>query len=80
MADEIGNDPALLQEFLGESRDALQRIDEDLVRLEGAPDDSELVHRIFRAVHNIKGSSGFFAFEQIVRVAHAAEDVLSLVR
>ena len=38
--------------------------------LESTPDDAELLNRIFRALHTIKGTAGFLAFEPVVRLGH----------
>jgi two-component system, chemotaxis family, sensor kinase CheA len=73
-------DPAMIQDFLAESEELLQRMDQDLVSLEAAPGDAELLNRIFRALHTIKGTSGFLGFEPIVRLSHRAEDVLNALR
>jgi len=80
MTDESLNDASLVQEYLTESRELIQKLDEGLVMLEGATDDHELINQLFRALHTIKGTSSFFGYEQLVAVAHAAEDVLNLVR
>src|SRR5579862_944328 len=80
MSEELGNDPALIAEFLTESRELLQRLDDDLVTLESTPGDVDLVNRLFRALHTIKGTSSFLGFTQLVEITHAAEDVLNLLR
>ena len=59
-----------------ESEELLQRMDQDMVTLETTPQDAELLNRIFRALHTIKGTSGFLGFEPVVRLSHRAEDVL----
>lgn len=74
------NDPSLIEDFLVESEEFLQRMDQDMVTLEATPDDTELLNRIFRALHTIKGTSGFLGFEPIVRLSHRAEDVLNALR
>jgi two-component system chemotaxis sensor kinase CheA len=51
-----------------------------MVALESAPEDAELLNRIFRALHTIKGTSGFLGFEAVVRLSHRAEDVLNALR
>ena len=76
----IKEDPELIQAFLVESRELLQEVGQDLVRLESAPADQELLNRTFRALHTIKGTSGFLGFDPIVRLAHGAEDILSSLR
>jgi len=73
-------DPTLIQEFLVECEELLQRMDQDMVTLETTPKDAELLNRIFRALHTIKGTSGFLGFEPIVRLSHRAEDVLNELR
>ena len=80
MSDEALNDPALIEDFLVESEELLQRMDQDMVALEGAPEDAELLNRIFRALHTIKGTSSFLGFEPVVRLSHRAEDVLNALR
>ena len=77
---DLAQDPELIKEFLVESEELLERVDEDMVALEAAPDDSELLNRIFRALHTIKGTSGFLGFDPVVRVSHRAEDVLNAMR
>src|SRR6267154_323537 len=74
------NDPVLLQEFLIESEELLQGADQDLVGLEALPDDEELVNRVFRALHTIKGTAGFLGLDPVVQLGHRAEDVLSNLR
>jgi two-component system chemotaxis sensor kinase CheA len=80
VSNEFADDPSLLQEFLVESEELLQGMDQDMVALEAAPDDAELLNRIFRALHTIKGTSGFLGFEPLVRLSHHAEDVLNALR
>jgi two-component system chemotaxis sensor kinase CheA len=55
-------------------------MDQDMIALESTPGDGELLNRIFRALHTIKGTSGFLGFEPLVRLGHRAEDVLNLLR
>jgi two-component system chemotaxis sensor kinase CheA len=80
VSDDSLHDPSLIDEFLVESEEFLQRMDQDMVALEAAPDDAELLNRIFRALHTIKGTSGFLGFEPLVRLSHRAEDVLNALR
>ncbi len=77
---EFLQDPAMMQEFLAESEELLQRMDQDMVALEAAPKDAELLNRIFRALHTIKGTSSFLGLEPVVRLSHRAEDVLNGLR
>jgi two-component system chemotaxis sensor kinase CheA len=85
MSNVLAQDPELLQDYLAECEELLERADQDLVSLEalGAAASSEyaeLVNRIFRVFHTIKGTSGFMALDQIVALTHHAEDVLNMLR
>lgn len=80
MSNDFLQDPALLKEFLIESEELLQRVDQDMVALESTPGDAELLNRIFRALHTIKGTSGFLGLDAVVRLSHRAEDVLNTLR
>ena len=80
MNDDLAQDPALVRDFLVESEELLQRMDQDMVALESAPGDSELLNRVFRALHTIKGTAGFLGFDPVVRLGHGAEDVLKALR
>ena len=70
----------LLEQFLSEARDFLQSIGEELMRLEKAPEDKELLVSLFRLVHTLKGNSGLFDFPEMTRVLHAGEDLMDAVR
>ena len=70
----------LLEQFLSEARDFLQGIGEELMRLEKAPSDAELLVSLFRLVHTLKGNSGLFDFPEMTRVLHAGEDLMDAVR
>lgn len=69
-----------LREFLIESYDNLEQIDRDLVSLERHSENGELLNSIFRSIHTLKGSSGFLAFGNLERLAHAAENLLGKMR
>ena len=70
----------IIQEFLVESHENLDQLDRDLVSLEEQPQSRELVSRIFRTIHTIKGTSGFLAFTNLESVTHAGESLLSRLR
>ena len=70
----------LLTEFLTETGESLAALDSDLVRLEQNPDDKDLLSKIFRVMHTIKGTSGFLSLPRLGGVAHKAEDLLGLFR
>ncbi|MCA2213682.1 chemotaxis protein CheW [Jidongwangia harbinensis] len=70
----------IVGEFLMESHENLDQIDRDLVALEQEPNSRDLISRIFRAIHTIKGTSGFLAFSRLETLAHAGESLLSRLR
>jgi two-component system, chemotaxis family, sensor kinase CheA len=80
VSDDFLQDPQLLQDFVVESEEALQRMDQDMVALESAPSDGELLNRIFRSIHTIKGTSSFLSLDPIVQLSHRTEDVLNALR
>jgi len=75
-----GFDQEILKDFLTESSELLEQLEADLVVLEGTPHDLELINRVFRALHTIKGSASFLALTNLVKVAHAAEGALNAAR
>jgi two-component system chemotaxis sensor kinase CheA len=66
----------LLNEFLIESNENLDRLDEELVTLETEPTNKELLNSIFRRIHTIKGVCGFLDFSILESVTHAGENLL----
>ena len=74
------SDPDLIQQFVLEARDLLQSIEQDLIALELSPEDDEILNRMFRALHTIKGTSAFLGIEPVARLSHCAEDVLGGLR
>jgi len=76
----MGELDEIIKEFLVESNEGLDQVDCDLVALEKQPDDKELIARIFRAVHTLKGTSGILGFPLVESVTHAGESLLSRIR
>jgi two-component system chemotaxis sensor kinase CheA len=76
----VNVDDELIGAFLEESEENLNQLDLDLVTLEANPNDPELLGRIFRTMHTIKGTCGFLAFSNLEALAHAGEDVLAALR
>ncbi|MCX8039119.1 MAG: chemotaxis protein CheA, partial [Planctomycetota bacterium] len=70
----------LVKEFLVESSENLDRLDQEFLQLEQDPGNRELLASIFRTIHTVKGTSGFFGFERLQRVAHAGENLLAKLR
>ena len=71
---------SILDEFLIESSENLARLDLEFVELEQRPEDDELLSSIFRTIHTIKGTCGFFEFQTLEAIAHRAENLLSQLR
>jgi two-component system chemotaxis sensor kinase CheA len=69
-----------IEEFLVESSENLDQLDQDLLALEKQPDDAQRVASIFRTVHTIKGNSGFFGFSKLGALAHSGEHLLGCLR
>lgn len=76
----ISEDQELLEGFLSEATELLEKIDDDLVTLEQTPGDMDLLNRIFRSIHTVKGAASFLEFELLVKVTHKTEDVLNRLR
>lgn len=70
----------LITEFLAETNEGLGQLDNDLVQLELEPENMELISKIFRILHTIKGTCGFLGLPRLEKVAHKGEDVLGLFR
>ena len=73
-------DQDVIREFLVESHENLSRLDQELVELEKRPKDAALLASIFRCIHTIKGTCGFFGFSTLERITHQAESLLSQLR
>lgn len=70
----------LLEEFIAETRETLEILTSQLVQWEQNPQDRALLDSVFRFVHTVKGSCGFLDLPRLLRLSHAAEDVLSSAR
>jgi two-component system chemotaxis sensor kinase CheA len=66
--------------FIEESKDHLQSLNENLLKLEQKPDDIEIVQVIFRSAHTLKGMSATMGYQDIASLTHEMENVLDLVR
>lgn len=67
-------DSELRNDFLVEAGELVQRLGEQLIGLEAAPRDADLLNAVFRAFHTVKGGAGFLAIEPMVQLCHHAED------
>lgn len=70
----------VLEQFLSEAREFLQAIGENLLALESRPDDQPVLGELFRHVHTLKGNCGLFDFPDMLRILHAAEDLMTDLR
>jgi len=73
-------DEEILQDFLVEAGEILEKLSEQLVDLEQHPDDSDLLNAIFRGFHTVKGGAGFLQLEALVNCCHSAENVFDILR
>lgn len=70
----------ILEDFLIEAFEMIEQLDQDLIELEHNPSDLDLLNRIFRVAHTIKGSSSFLNFDTLTKLTHNMEDVLNKAR
>jgi two-component system chemotaxis sensor kinase CheA len=70
----------LLQDFLTEAHESLDVVDVELVRFEQEPNNADLLGRIFRLVHTIKGTCGFLGLPRLEALTHAAETLMGKFR
>ena len=70
----------LLREFLTEANENLDVVDVDMVRFEREPNNADLLGRIFRLVHTIKGTCGFLGLPRLEALTHAAETLMGKFR
>ena len=74
------SDSDIVQDFLVESYENLDRLDRDLVGLEKNPHDRDALAGVFRTIHTIKGTCGFLGFNKLEKVAHVGENLLARLR
>ncbi len=70
----------ILEDFLVEASELTEQLDEDLVDLESNPEDKDLLNKIFRVAHTIKGSGSFLNLDVLTHLTHHMEDVLNKAR
>ncbi|MGE5411791.1 MAG: Hpt domain-containing protein, partial [Clostridiales bacterium] len=70
----------LKQSFLEETKELLNQLEESLLELENDSSNAELISRVFRILHTIKGSAGMFDFDDISKFTHDIENVFDLIR
>jgi len=70
----------IVDSFLIETNEILEKLNSDLILLETMSEDDELLNQVFRAFHTIKGTSGFLGLEKLTKVTHRCEDILNKLR
>jgi len=75
-------DREILNEFVAESREHLADIESELLEMEQAGEkaDDALINKVFRAIHTVKGASGFFGLKKISSLSHIMENLLMKIR
>jgi two-component system chemotaxis response regulator CheY len=78
----INLDDELAEDYLAECREHLDTVEADLMAMEkdAAELDEELINRVFRAVHSVKGGAGFFELVKVRELAHQMEDAMAQIR
>lgn len=76
----FGDDEDILQDFLVEAGEILERLNQQLVDLEQRPDDKDLLNAIFRGFHTVKGGAGFLALTPMVECCHVTENLFDILR
>lgn len=70
----------IIRNFILESSELIEKLDQDLVTLENSPTDLELLNQIFRSTHTIKGTSSLLGFTNMTELTHDMENVLNKLR
>ena len=70
----------IVDSFIVETKEILEKLDLNLIELENRPEDTELLNEIFRSFHTIKGTSGFLGLDKLTQVTHRCEDILNKLR
>jgi two-component system chemotaxis sensor kinase CheA len=73
-------DDRIIEEFLADSHEGLDRLDRDLIELEKDPQSQRILADAFRTLHTIKGTCSFLGYTKLEHVAHAGESLMSKLR
>lgn len=78
--EEYDIDPQVLSGFIDETVENLEAAEQMFIHLEEEPDNVEIINTIFRPVHSLKGTSGFFGLIKTKELAHSMENLLDAIR
>lgn len=70
----------IFESFVVETNETLEQLDIDLMKLESSPEDAELLNKVFRSFHTVKGTSGFLGLVKMQALTHRLEDILNKLR
>ena len=70
----------IFNEFMLEAEEILENLDQELVELENDPSDKDLLNKIFRGMHTLKGGAGFLGLTSIIELAHKIESIFDKLR
>ena len=76
----FGVDKEILKDFLIETGEILDLLQEQLISLENNPNDIDLINSIFRGFHTVKGGAGFLSLTPMIELCHQAENIFDLLR
>jgi two-component system chemotaxis sensor kinase CheA len=71
---------SIVMEFVVEGNEKADEVEKHLIQLENDPNSKESLAKVFRAVHTIKGATGFLGFTKLCALAHSGEGLLVLLR
>lgn len=80
LSEKFDFDDEMIQGFVEECKDLLKEMDSQILGLENHLDNKSLIEGLLRNMHTIKGTAKFFQYQQLSKIAHAMEDVFSLLR
>lgn len=73
-------DKSIIDEFVVEAKEHMRGVEECLLQFESEPDNTDLVNKLFRAIHTVKGTAGFLGLRNLADLSHVIETALSKVR
>lgn len=70
----------MVERFVQEAEELLQKAEDDLLAWEKEPENEEVIHNLFRNIHSFKGNCGFFGYSELEKLSHQLENVLDQVK